>query len=128
MRQAVDPLRVLIVDDEEQIRTILQRWIHKWGYEVEAVGSAAEAIAIMERQPAAIVIIDLLMPVLDGLWLLERLTARWPAAAVVIESGALETETVQRTQQFGAADFLAKPFGREQVHQALQRAVARLQR
>jgi DNA-binding NtrC family response regulator len=121
-------MRVLVVDDEEALRNILVRWIHQFGYEVTAVASADAAIAEMERVAAAVVITDILMPIHDGLWLLDEVHQRWPKTVVIMESGILDQATVLKTRQQGAVDFLPKPFGREMVYQALERAAARLLR
>jgi CheY-like chemotaxis protein len=119
-------MRVLVVDDEEPTRTILSRWITKFGYHVVTVGSAEDALLVLERQPIDILIVDLIMPVHDGMWLLDRVTAQWPYISVVIESAAMDAEIIRRTRSHGAVDFLPKPFGREQVHQALTRAASKL--
>lgn len=117
---------MLVVDDEEPLRNILARWVHQWGYEVTAVASAEAAIAELERYGAQIVITDIMMPVHDGLWLLEQVHERWPNTIVIMESGVLDPHTVLATKKHGAVDFLPKPYGREMVYQALGRAVSRL--
>ncbi len=119
-------MRVLVVDDEEPLRKILARWVHQFGYDVTAVGSAEAAVAEMTRARADIVVTDITMPNQNGLWLIDRIREEWPQTVVIVESGALEPATVLRTRHQGAVDFLPKPFGREMVHQALQRAAAHL--
>ena len=117
---------MLVVDDEEPIRRILVRWIQKWGLEVTAVDSADAAVVEMTRTPADIIITDIMMPIHDGVWLLEQIRERWPKTIVIMESGAQDPSMVLRVKQHGAVDYLPKPFGREMVYQALERAVARL--
>ena len=80
----------------------------------------------MFNVPSEIVFCDVTMPVHDGLWLLERIRAKWPATVVVMVSGAQELDTVKKARDFGAVDFVSKPIGREMLHQGLQRALARL--
>ena len=121
-----DTLRVLVVDDEGSIRTVLTRWLRDWGYDATRVANADDAVREMERRPADIIFADITMPIHDGIWLLEQVHQRWPKAQVIMESGVQESSTVLRAKQFGAVDFLPKPFGREMVHQALERAIARL--
>ena len=115
---------VLIVDDEESIRTLLSRWLESWGYTARVAVSAADAIAQLETAPASIVLCDVMMPVQDGLWLTDRIRERWPQTAVIMASGAQDIETVKSTRKKGAVDFVPKPFGREQLRQALQRAAS----
>jgi two-component system response regulator DctR len=66
------------------------------------------------------------MPLHDGLWLAQKLLERWPDAIIVAVSGALEVQTVVKMRQYGAIDYVTKPIGREMLHQALERALARL--
>ena len=115
---------VLIVDDEEPIRLLLSRWLQTWGYEARVAVSAADAIAQLETAPASIVLCDVMMPVHDGLWLVDRIRERWPDTAIIMASGVQDIETVKSTQRKGAVDFVPKPFGREQLRQALQRAAS----
>ncbi|HKY20133.1 MAG TPA: response regulator [Vicinamibacterales bacterium] len=115
---------VLIVDDEEQIRLLLRRWLQTWGYDARVAVSAADALAQLETTPASIVLCDVIMPVHDGLWLTDRIRERWPDTAVIMASGAQDIETVKSTRRKGAVDFVPKPFGREQLRQALERAAA----
>lgn len=117
---------VLVVDDEEAIRTLLTRWLSGWGYEAKQAGNADEAIEIMAAEPADIMLCDVMMPVHDGIWLAEQVRGRWPQTAVIMASSAQDMETVMRMRKQGAVDYVTKPFGREMLRQALQRAIARL--
>ena len=116
--------RVLVVDDEAAIRDILSRRLTQWGHEVVTAHSAEAAIEAMAAQPADIVFCDVIMPLLDGVWLAKQIRERWPAAVVVAVSGAQELATVVKMRQYGAVDYVAKPIGREMLHQALERALA----
>lgn len=118
---------VLIVDDEEPIRRLLTRWLSGWGYEAKQAANAEDAIEIMAAEAAEIVLCDVMMPVHDGIWLTEQVRSRWPQTAVIMASGAQDMETVTRMRKQGAVDYVTKPFGREMLRQALQRASERLQ-
>ena len=80
----------------------------------------------MTAAPAQIVFSDVIMPVLDGVWLAKEIRERWPGTVVVAVSGAQEMDTVVKMRKYGAIDFVTKPIGREMLHQALERALARL--
>ena len=118
---------VLVVDDEESIRRLLTRWLDGWGYVVREAGNATEAIEQMTTEPAAIILCDVMMPVHDGIWLAEQVRTRWPQTAVIMASSAQDMETVTRMRKQGAVDYVTKPFGREMLRQALQRAGERPQ-
>jgi CheY-like chemotaxis protein len=117
---------VLVVDDEESIRKLLSRWLTGWGYQTKEAGNANEAIERMTAEPAAIMLCDVMMPVHDGIWLAEQVRARWPQTAVIMASSAQDMETVMRMRKQGAVDYVTKPFGREMLRQALQRASEKL--
>ena len=118
--------KILVVDDEALIRDVLSRRLTQWGHEVVTASGAEAALAEMEKAPAQIVFSDVIMPLHDGLWLAQKLRERWPDAIIVAVSGALEVETVVKMRQYGAIDYVTKPIGREMLHQALERALARL--
>lgn len=118
---------VLVVDDEEAIRRLLTRWLSGWGYEAKQAANADEAIEIMAGEPAEIMLCDVMMPVHDGIWLAEQVRSRWPQTAVIMASSAQDMETVMRMRKQGAVDYVTKPFGREMLRQALQRASQRMQ-
>jgi two-component system NtrC family response regulator len=119
---------VLVVDDEEAIRRLLTRWLSGWGYEAKQAANAEEAIEIMAKEPAEIMLCDVMMPVHDGIWLAEQVRGRWPQTAVIMASSAQDMETVMRMRKQGAVDYVTKPFGREMLRQALQRASEERQR
>lgn len=118
--------KILVVDDEETIREILVRRLSEWGHEVTAVGSAEAALEQLTAEPFQIVFCDVIMPVHDGVWLLEQIRRRWPNTVAVMVSGAQEFGTVMKIQKLGATDYVTKPVGREMLYQALQRALARI--
>lgn len=76
----------------------------------------------MEADPASIILCDVMMPVHDGIWLTEQVRNRWPGTAVIMASSAQDMDTVMRMRKQGAVDYVTKPFGREMLRQALQRA------
>jgi DNA-binding NtrC family response regulator len=118
--------RILVVDDEEPIRDILSRRLTQWGHEVVTASGAEAALVEMSKSPAQIVFSDVIMPVLDGVWLAKELRDRWPDTVVVAVSGAQEVSTVVKMRQNGVIDYVTKPIGREMLHQALERALAKL--
>ena len=118
--------RILVVDDEAPIRDILTRRLTQWGHEVVAAEGAEAAVAVMADGPADIVFCDVIMPVFDGVWLAQQISERWPETVFVAVSGAQDMSTIEKMRQYGAVDYVAKPIGREMLHQALERALQRL--
>lgn len=118
--------RILVVDDEASIREILTRRLTQWGHDVVTANSAEAALAEMNAAPAQIVFSDVIMPIFDGVWLAREIGERWPGTVIVAVSGAQEMETVVKMRKHGAIDYVTKPIGREMLHQALERALAKL--
>lgn len=112
--------RILVVDDEADVRSMLELLLSRHGYEVEAVASGMEAmIAVQARRPD-LVLLDVMMRDMDGwevlkLLQLEESTREIP---VVIVSARTETRDKIRGLQEGAVDYLTKPF---QIHEVLER-------
>jgi DNA-binding NtrC family response regulator len=118
--------RILVVDDEAPIRDILSRRLTQWGHEVVTAHGAEAALEEMAREPAQIVFSDVIMPLFDGVWLAGQIRERWPGTVIVAVSGAQEMETIVKMRKYGAIDYVTKPIGREMLHQALERALAKL--
>lgn len=118
---------MLVVDDDASIRRVLRRWLHLWNYEVREASSATEAVAAMFEARCSVVLCDIRMPGHDGFWVVERIHEAWPDTAVIMVTGLDDVETVVRARREGAVDYITKPFGRENLFQALERAMAKLE-
>ena len=116
--------RVLVVDDEENQRRGLSSLIHGWGYEVRTADNGAHALEVLETWPAQLIVTDMMMPILDGAGLLERLReqANPPLAIVVTAFGSLET-ALNTIHQLGAFWFLEKPIDPQALKLLLNRAL-----
>jgi CheY-like chemotaxis protein len=117
---------VLVVDDEQPIRTILRRQLIGWGYNVRTASNSNDALELMFAEPATIALIDIRMPGKDGLWLTERIREKWPKTSVIIATGVDDIEIVETSKDLGVVDYVRKPFERELLRQALGRAVRAL--
>lgn len=114
---------ILVVDDDAGLAHTLAEFLEQEGYSVEVALSAAEALAVQERNPAlAIALVDLIMPLTDGLALMEQLHGRNPELVVVIMTGYGTIETAVDAIKRGAEDYVTKPFD----HQAVRKKIARL--
>lgn len=81
------PPRILVVDDEEEVREILAETLEEFGYAVTTAGSGEEALRRLDGDGIAMVITDVRMPGMSGLDLAEQVRRRWPAVKVVLISG-----------------------------------------
>jgi response regulator RpfG family c-di-GMP phosphodiesterase len=114
---------VLLVDDEEAIRAVMSRWLATLGYETRQAGGAEQALDLLSREAADIMVCDIAMPGHDGLWLAERIRAEHPETAVIMATGAQEVDVALRSLQHGVVDYLVKPFSRDQLRESLGRGL-----
>ena len=117
------PVRVLVVDDEENQRNGLASMISAWGYETRTAADGQEALEILAEFPAEVMVTDLMMPRMDGAALLRALNAQGgaPAAIVVTAFGNLET-AISTIHELGAFWFLEKPIQPQALRTLLERA------
>lgn len=113
---------VLVVDDEPAQLKLLRRWLEGWGYVVETAENADDALDVLQAQPASIAVVDVRMPGHDGFWLVDQIHAKWPNTAIVMATADSEIATVEKSKCAGVVDYVVKPFGREMLRQALDRA------
>src|ERR1044071_3445234 len=101
--------KILVVDDEPAERDGLARLVGQWGYDVETAASGGEALNLIDTQPPAVVVTDLVLPEMDGLPQLQKLkeTGRSPIMLVVTGYGTVETAV--EAMRHGAFDYLTKP-------------------
>ncbi|MEV6445150.1 response regulator transcription factor [Amycolatopsis sp. NPDC051716] len=107
----VKPLsRLLVVDDEERIRRLLQRVLQAEGYAVDLAGTGADGIAAATERSYDLVVLDLMLPDMSGAEVLSELLERLPGTRVVVLSAVPEIGTRVQVLDAGALDFLPKPF------------------
>ena len=118
-------MRVLVVEDEARIRAFLQRAFEAEGFQVEVVQEGERGLARALAGEYEIVILDLLLPGLDGLEILGELQRRRPEMPVLILSARADVATKLRGFELGAVDYLSKPFSLDEL---LARARVHLRR
>jgi DNA-binding response OmpR family regulator len=114
---------ICVVDDEPGIREELKDWLADYGYGVLSPNSAAEALEQIETFQPSLVILDIIMPDIDGLEVLARLKANPKTAAipVIMLSAKKESSTIIRAQALKAADYFMKPFEGDEVLKSIER-------
>jgi DNA-binding NtrC family response regulator len=113
---------ILVVDDDAELAETLRDFLRQEGYSAEVAQSAPEALNFQQQHPdMAIALVDLMMPITDGLALMEQLHARNHELPVVIMTGYGTIETAVEAIKRGAEDYLTKPFDREAVRKKVGR-------
>ncbi len=117
--------RILVIDDEANLRWVLSEALSDQGYDVMVAANASDGITAMSRHAADVVILDLKLKGMDGLATLARLRERWPDVVVLILTAYGTVASAVEAMQLGAADYLRKPFDLEEIGFKLQRALER---
>ncbi|HEU0140317.1 MAG TPA: sigma-54 dependent transcriptional regulator [Bryobacteraceae bacterium] len=118
------PVRILAVDDDENLRWVLQTQLEEAGYEVETAADGEAALEILDRALPALVLTDLKMPGLSGMDLLQKIRETWPELPVIIITAFGTIQSAVEAMRAGAYDYVTKPIDYEElvlvVHRALE--------
>jgi two-component system response regulator AtoC len=114
---------VLIADDDVALARVLAALLTQIDLEPVCVSSGTGALAALEERPFDLVITDLRMPGMDGMALLSAVAARWPEVPVIMLTAHGTVQTAVEAMKAGAADFLLKPFDRQELVYVIQKAL-----
>lgn len=112
-------LKILVVDDEQNIREVLQEFFISEGYETLTAGSGSEALLMFRDFAPQIIFLDIRMPDMDGLQSLRRIHEIDPNVEVVMISGFATIEIARRSLEIGAADYIGKPLDFSHVREVV---------
>ncbi len=115
---------VLIIDDEAEIRESLQTLLELEGYDVEAAGSGEEGLARVEDRPFDLVLLDLALPDRNGMEVLANLRAHDAQLCIIMITAYGTVENAVKAMQFGASNFIQKPWDNEKLLADVRAAVA----
>jgi DNA-binding NtrC family response regulator len=119
--------RLLVVDDEATQREMLSGILERAGYRVETAAGGREALEALDRGAFDLLLTDQKMPGMDGLALLERAQAKQPELPVVLMTAFGSVSEAVAAMKKGAADYLSKPFDREELLLVLEKALKQRQ-
>ena len=117
--------KILIVDDEDMVRTALEQWLRLSGFETAIAANAGEAMRLIDEGYPHVVLTDVRMPGLSGLDLLRSIGERGLPIEVILITGHGDVPMAVEAMRAGAFDFLQKPYVPEQLVNSLNRAVER---
>lgn len=111
--------RVLVVDDEPEVRQVLVEFLSSRGYEVIAAEGGAKAVGIVETARPDLVLLDVAMPGMDGVETLKRIVALDPSLAVIMVTANADIGVTSKLLALGAVDYVPKPFDLDYLDQAV---------
>src|SRR6201996_4293336 len=119
----MNPLRILIVDDEPPIRRFLKTALSAQDYRVEEAGDGEAALDFVKRNPVDLVVLDLGLPGMDGLEVVRRLRESGNATPIIILSSRDDEAGKVAALDLGADDYISKPFGMEELAARIRAAL-----
>jgi len=117
-------MRVLVVDDEPIVLKSCRLVLEAEGWEMISASSVAEALSILESVIPELLLVDVKMPVHDGMYLMRKVREKGPRIPIIVMSGYATSETIKEAEGLGAAIFLPKPFTPDELAETL-RSVAK---
>ncbi len=102
--------RILVVDDEEALRTVLSTELSSEGYEVSTAGDGSEAIDLVKENTYDLVLLDIKMPNVDGFEVLKYIKGGKPDIKVIMLTGFADLKNAIESKRLGAEDFVSKPY------------------
>jgi excisionase family DNA binding protein len=106
---------VLVVDDDARLREFMRVNLEMEGYSVREASSAEEALSVIEDQAPELVLLDVVMPGIDGWEMLQRMQERYGSIPVIMFSGQVDANSAGEAEQRGARGFVGKPFDPQQL-------------
>ena len=118
-------MRLLVVEDDPAIASFLVKGLTEAGFAVDHAGSGGAALEMASREPYDVAVVDLMLPGLDGLALIEELRRRRIKVPVIILSAKRSVDDRVRGLQAGGDDYLTKPFAFEELLARVQALIRR---
>ncbi|MDH7479946.1 MAG: sigma-54 dependent transcriptional regulator, partial [Syntrophomonadaceae bacterium] len=115
--------KILVVDDEESVRRLLQTVLKKEGYKTETAENGEAALRMIERQHYDMAIIDVRMPVMGGMELFQVLREKHPEITVIVITAFAGVDTAVEAMRLGAYNYISKPFNLSEIRVNVKRAL-----
>ena len=116
--------KILVIDDDPGYQAAMRRVLQLEGHDVRVAGGGEEGVALLAEEPADLVVVDLLMPGMDGVQAVREIRSRHPGVAILVVTGAHEVlvdDVLRRASWIGDAGMLSKPFDDAEFLRAVRR-------
>lgn len=115
--------RVLVVDDEKSVRDLLERVLKGAGYDVVTAANGQEALNKVSELKIESILMDIRMPGMSGMEVLQQLTINYPGTSVIMVTAVGDAQTAVKAIKLGAYDYIIKPFNQDDLILTVQRAI-----
>lgn len=116
---------ILVIDDEQGIRDLLHTFLRRSGYDVIVAENGPKGLELYRRECPDVVVLDLKMPGMDGLTVLQQVRSLNPLQPVIIVTGAGTPEVEQQVRALGVTEYIEKEYSLDLLNDALTRLLAR---
>jgi DNA-binding NtrC family response regulator len=121
---AVNKTKILVIDDEKDLRFLFKKILAPEGYTVLTAQNGYDGIKINQKSDPDIILLDLKMPGINGIETLRRIRKKDPDVIVIIITGYGDAETIRDAAELNVYEYMAKPFNNETVMKTIKEAVA----
>ncbi len=116
--------KILVVDDEDALRTVLSSELAGEGYEVETAADGDEAMEVIRAKTFDLILLDIKMPKVDGFEVLKFLKSKYPNIKVIMLTGFADLKNAIESKKLGAEDFVSKPYDLVDLLTTIERVVS----
>ena len=122
----MEKIKILLVDDEPDVTRRLSKRLGRRGYECQAASNGQEAVDAMAQFAFGVIIMDVKMPVMDGMSALQIIHARWPKTQIILLSGHADMQLAVQAMSEGAFGYLMKPVDIDELLFKIEDAVTQV--
>ena len=122
----MEKAKILLVDDESDVTRILSKRLGRRGFECQTAANGQEAVDAMGQYVSGVIIMDVKMPVMDGMSALQIIHSRWPKTQVILLSGHADMQLAVQAMSEGAFGYLMKPVDIEELLFKIEDAVTQI--
>lgn len=119
-------VKILIVDDEDMMRNLLNKILKRENYQILTAGDGQEAVELLAKEPVDLIISDMKMPRMNGFELLKHVKENYPQIGIIIMTAYGDTYTVKDALILGADEYITKPFKSYEISLVVERAYWRI--
>ena len=102
--------KILVVDDEDDVRLFLQDFLQERDLQVDTAASGSEALAKIEKESPEIILLDIMMPGMDGIECLKAIKQKYPRTTVIMITALKDEARIAKAKELGAYNYIIKPF------------------
>jgi two-component system OmpR family response regulator len=117
------PPRLLVVDDDDSVASIIRQYFTTAGYRVEVAQHGGDALTLIEHDPPDVVLLDITMPGMGGMEVLQRILALHRGLPVIVVTARADVALAEQTRALGAFEYVTKPFEFSYLERVVNRAL-----